>query len=43
MCIISITITAVDTVLIVSSFTSAEKNTDFMSEDRHLNFKQKHK
>ena len=43
MCIISTTTTAVDTVLIMSSFASVEKNIDFMLENKHLDFKQKHK
>ena len=43
MCITSITTTAVDMISVMSFSVSAKKNTDFMSEDKHLNFKQKHK
>ena len=43
MCITSTIIITIDMISVISSSISAKKNIDFMSEDKHLNFKQKHK
>ena len=43
MCIAFITTTVIDMISVVFFFALTKKNTDFMSEDKHLDFKQKHK